>query len=40
VALNGEVRLPQEKRKIAAMAHTLAGRDYVVDDFKVAPPKS
>jgi hyperosmotically inducible protein len=40
VTLNGVVRSDDEKRKVASLAEEVAGKQNVVNDLKVAPPKS
>lgn len=40
VTLNGVVRSDDEKSKVAGLAEEVAGKQHVVDDLKVAPPKS
>lgn len=40
VTLNGVVRSDEEKRRVASLAEEVAGREHVVNDLKVAPPKS
>ena len=40
VTLNGVVRSDDEKKKVAALAEEVAGRQHVINDLKVAPPKS
>lgn len=39
VTLNGVVRSDQEREEVARKAQEVAGRDHVVNDLKVAPPK-
>jgi hyperosmotically inducible periplasmic protein len=40
VTLNGVVRSDDEKRKVASLAEEVAGKQNVVNDLKVTPPKS
>jgi hyperosmotically inducible periplasmic protein len=40
VTLNGVVRSDDEKIKVEGLAKQIAGNPNVVDDLKVAPPKS
>lgn len=40
VTLNGVVRSAEEKTKLSAIAVQVAGKDHVVDELKIAPPKS
>jgi hyperosmotically inducible protein len=40
VTLNGVVRSDDEKSKVASVAQEVAGKQHVVNDLKVAPPKS
>jgi hyperosmotically inducible periplasmic protein len=40
VTLNGVVRTDDEKMKVASLAAEVAGKENVVNDLKVAPPKS
>jgi hyperosmotically inducible periplasmic protein len=40
VTLNGVVRSDDEKMKVASLAAEVAGKENVVNDLKVAPPKS
>jgi osmotically-inducible protein OsmY len=40
VTLNGVVRSDDEKSKVAGLAEEAAGKQHVVNDLKVAPPKS
>jgi hyperosmotically inducible periplasmic protein len=40
VTLNGVVRSDDEKSKVAGLAEEVAGKQHVVNDLKVAPPKS
>jgi osmotically-inducible protein OsmY len=40
VTLNGVVRSADEKMKVAGVAEGVAGKQNVVNDLKVAPPKS
>jgi hyperosmotically inducible protein len=40
VTLNGVVRSDDEKSKVAGLAEEVAGKQNVVNDLKVAPPKS
>jgi hyperosmotically inducible protein len=40
VTLNGVVRSADEKSKVASLAQEVAGKQNVVNDLKVAPPKS
>ena len=40
VTLNGVVRSDDEKSKVASVAEEVAGKQNVVNDLKVAPPKS
>lgn len=40
VTLNGVVRSNDEKSKVAGLAEEVAGKQNVVNDLKVAPPKS
>lgn len=40
VTLNGVVRGADEKSKVASLAQEVAGKQNVVNDLKVAPPKS
>jgi hyperosmotically inducible protein len=40
VTLNGVVRSDDEKMKVASLAEQVAGSQNVVNDLKVAPPKS
>jgi hyperosmotically inducible periplasmic protein len=40
VTLNGVVRSADEKSKVASLAQEIAGKQNVVNDLKVAPPKS
>ena len=40
VTLNGVVRSDDEKSKVADLAEEVAGKQHVVNDLKVAPPKS
>ena len=40
VTLNGVVRSDEEKSKLAGVAEQVAGKEHVVNDLKVAPPKS
>lgn len=40
VTLNGVVRSDDEKKRVAVLAEEVAGRKHVINDLKVAPPKS
>ena len=40
VTLNGVVRSAEEKTKVSDIAVQVAGKDHVVDELKIAPPKS
>lgn len=40
VTLNGVVRSDEERAKVASLAVEVAGKQNVVNDLKVAPPKS
>jgi hyperosmotically inducible periplasmic protein len=40
VTLNGVVRSYDEKTKVASLAEEVAGKQHVLNDLKVAPPKS
>jgi hyperosmotically inducible periplasmic protein len=40
VTLNGVVRSDDERTKVADLAEEVAGKQHVVNDLKVAPPKS
>ena len=40
VTLNGVVRTDDEKKRVASLAEEVAGKQHVVNDLKVAPPKS
>jgi osmotically-inducible protein OsmY len=40
ITLNGVVRSDDEKTKVARLAEEVAGKQNVVNDLKVAPPKS
>lgn len=40
VTLNGVVRSADEKSKVAGLAQAVAGKPNVVNDLKVAPPRS
>jgi hyperosmotically inducible protein len=39
VTLNGVVRSDDEKSKVADLAAEVAGKQHIVNDLKVAPPK-
>jgi hyperosmotically inducible periplasmic protein len=40
VTLNGVVRSDEERSKVASLAEDIAGKGHVINDLKVAPPKS
>jgi osmotically-inducible protein OsmY len=40
VTLNGVVRSDDERSKVAGLAAAVAGKQHVVNDLKVASPKS
>jgi len=40
VTLNGVVRSDEEKSKVASLAEEVAGRQHVVNELKIAAPKS